>query len=86
MRPRTKPVIAVSNAHYGNTWRRQMVGAFDTAAKEAQRAEIVLLAETLIEEIVAWQQDRNANHANANWHFATANTRIKLKHQYLHSD
>lgn len=31
-----KPVIALSNAYYGNTWRHQMVEAFDAAAKQAK--------------------------------------------------
>jgi hypothetical protein len=38
--------------------------------------------QTLIDEIQAWQDDRNANHATANWHFTTPNARIKLKHLY----
>jgi hypothetical protein len=38
--------------------------------------------QTLIDEIKAWQDDRNANHAKANWHFTTLNARIKLKHLY----
>jgi hypothetical protein len=38
--------------------------------------------QTLIEEIAAWEHDRNANHAKANWHFTTPNARIKLKHLY----
>src|SRR6202046_956611 len=38
--------------------------------------------QSLIEEIAAWQQDRNANHTKANWHFSTSNARIKLKHLY----
>ena len=38
--------------------------------------------QTLIEEIAAWEHDRNARHAKANWHFTTANARIKLKHLY----
>jgi hypothetical protein len=38
--------------------------------------------QTLVEEIAAWEQDRNANHANANWQFSTQNARIKLKHLY----
>jgi ribose transport system substrate-binding protein len=33
-----KPVIALSNAYYGNTWRHQMVDAFEASAKEAQAA------------------------------------------------
>ncbi len=36
----------------------------------------------LVEEVAAWQQDRNANHAKANWHFTTPDARIKLKHLY----
>ncbi|HVA40771.1 MAG TPA: IS630 family transposase [Candidatus Binataceae bacterium] len=38
--------------------------------------------QTLREEIAAWQHDRNANHATANWHFTTPNARIKLRHLY----
>jgi hypothetical protein len=36
--------------------------------------------QTLIDEIAAWEHDRNANHAKANWRFTTPNARIKLKH------
>jgi hypothetical protein len=38
--------------------------------------------QTLIDEIAAWEQDRNANHTKANWQFTTPNARIKLKHLY----
>jgi transposase len=38
--------------------------------------------QALIEEIAAWEHDRNANHTKADWHFTTANARIKLKHLY----
>ena len=38
--------------------------------------------QTLIDEIAAWEHDRNANHAKANWHFTTPAARIKLKHLY----
>ena len=38
--------------------------------------------QTLIDEIAAWEDDRNANHTKANWHFTTPNARIKLKHLY----
>ena len=38
--------------------------------------------QTLVEEIAAWEHDRNANHAKASWHFSTPNARIKLKHLY----
>ena len=38
--------------------------------------------QTLVEEIAAWEQDRNANYTKANWQFSTQNARIKLKHLY----
>ncbi|HYM99213.1 MAG TPA: IS630 family transposase [Aestuariivirgaceae bacterium] len=38
--------------------------------------------QTLSDEIAAWQNDRNANHTKANWHFTTPNARTKLKHLY----
>jgi hypothetical protein len=28
--------------------------------------------QTLIDEIAAWEQDRNARHTKANWHFTTS--------------
>jgi hypothetical protein len=36
----------------------------------------------LIEEVAAWQEDRNENHTRADWHFTTADARIKLKRLY----
>jgi hypothetical protein len=36
----------------------------------------------LTDEIAAWQQERNANHTKADWHFTTKDARIKLKHLY----
>lgn len=38
--------------------------------------------QTLVEEIAAWQDDRNASHAKADWQFTTKEARIKLKHLY----
>ena len=38
--------------------------------------------QTLSDEIAAWQDDRNASHAKADWHFTTPDARIKLKHLY----
>jgi hypothetical protein len=35
--------------------------------------------QVLIEEATAWQEDRNKNHAKADWQFTTADARIKLK-------
>ena len=38
--------------------------------------------QTLIDEVAAWEQERNANHTKANWHFTTSTARVKLKHLY----
>ncbi|MGB8731107.1 MAG: IS630 family transposase [Candidatus Sulfotelmatobacter sp.] len=38
--------------------------------------------QTLIDEIAAWEHERNANHTKADWQFTTKNARIKLKHLY----
>jgi len=38
--------------------------------------------DTLTWEVAAWQKVRNAKHAKANWHFTTADARIKLKRLY----
>jgi hypothetical protein len=37
---------------------------------------------TLIKEVAAWQAARNKNHTKADWHFSTADARIKLKRLY----
>ncbi len=38
--------------------------------------------QTLINEVAAWEEDRNANHAKADWQFTTPEARIRLKHLY----
>jgi hypothetical protein len=38
--------------------------------------------QTLIEEVAAWEDDRNKNHTKADWQFTTADARIKLKSLY----
>ena len=35
------PFIAVSNAYYGNNWRRQMVDAFRKAADQAKKDKLI---------------------------------------------
>jgi len=37
---------------------------------------------TLIAEIAAWEEERNAHHTTADWQFTTKDARIKLKHLY----
>jgi len=36
----------------------------------------------LIDEVAAWEHDRNRHHTKADWQFTTENARIKLKHLY----
>ena len=36
----------------------------------------------LKDEVEAWESDRNRKHANANWHFTTADARVKLRRLY----
>ena len=36
----------------------------------------------LIEEVAAWEADRNKNHAKADWQFTAADARVKLKRLY----
>jgi hypothetical protein len=38
--------------------------------------------QTLVEEVAAWEHDRNRHHTKADWQFTTENARIKLKHLY----
>jgi len=38
--------------------------------------------QTLIDEIAAWQTDRNTHHTKSDWHFTTKDARVKLKHLY----
>ena len=37
---------------------------------------------TLIDEIAAWECDRNVHHTKSDWHFTTKNASVKLKHLY----
>jgi len=38
--------------------------------------------QSLIDEIAAWEHDRNINHTKADWQFSTRKARLKLKHLY----
>ncbi len=38
--------------------------------------------DTLIKEVAAWQKHRNQKNAKADWHFTTADARIKLRNLY----
>jgi hypothetical protein len=39
-------------------------------------------ASTLAREVTAWSKRRNTHNANANWHFTSADARVKLKSLY----
>ena len=48
----------------GEGWSdNRIIKALETSASMVYR--------TLVEEIAAWEQDRNANHTKANWQFST---------------
>jgi ribose transport system substrate-binding protein len=53
-----KPVIALSNAYYGNTWRHQMVEAFEAAAKQAK-------ADGKIEDFISLNGDGSVAQQNS---------------------
>jgi DDE superfamily endonuclease len=38
--------------------------------------------QTLIDEVAAWQSQRNKNHTKANWQFTNEKARIKLRQLY----
>ena len=38
--------------------------------------------QTLVEEVAAWQADRNKNHTRADWQFTTPDARVRLKRLY----
>ena len=40
-------------------------------------------ATALSSEVDAWRKHRNTHNAKANWHFTTADARVKLKSLYL---
>jgi len=62
----------------GLIWQRSELGVLSSQCLDRRIPD----KQTLIEEIAAWEHDRNANHTKANWHFSTSNARIKLKHLY----
>ena len=65
----------------------------DLQVERLVRAELSVLArqcldrripdeETLVWEVVAWEEARNAQGNPVDWRFTTADARIKLKHLY----
>src|ERR1700738_4085215 len=63
----------------GSIWRSPNSASYPPSASTAASPTN---KQTLIDEIAAWEHDRNLNQTKANWHFTTPNARIKLKHLY----
>src|SRR5438132_14290223 len=61
----------------GSIWRNPSSASFRPSASIG-----VSHKQTLIDEIAAWEDDRNVNHAKADWQFTSADARIKLKYLY----
>ena len=40
--------------------------------------------QTLVEDVTAWEKDRNTHHTKTDWQFTTADARIKIKRLYPH--
>lgn len=64
------PVIALSNAYYGNTWRHQMVEAFQAAAEQAKAKGlisdyIVLNGDGSVNQQMSQMSDLILKHVNA---------------------
>src|SRR5258705_13972635 len=75
-----------SSASNGTTLQSMAVGLIWQSPNSASSSQgldrRIPDKQTLIEEIAAWEHDRNTNHTKANWHFSTSNARVKLKHLY----
>jgi ribose transport system substrate-binding protein len=75
------PVIALSNAYYGNTWRHQMVEAFTAAAEQAKaKGEIsdfiVLNGDGSVNQQMSQLSDLILKHVNAIAIDAASNTAL----------
>jgi hypothetical protein len=90
MEPLPPAGTRIRNAFNGETFIFTHV---DEGASDLAESELGVLSsqcldrripdkQTLVEEIAAWEHDRNANGTKANWHFTTPNARIKLKYLY----
>ena len=62
----------------GWTWLRSELGVVSSQCLDRRIPD----KQTLIEEVAAWEDDRNKNHAKADWQFTTADARVKLKRLY----
>lgn len=75
------PVIALSNAYYGNTWRHQMVEAFQAAAAQAKKQGlisdyIILNGDGSVNQQMSQMSDLILKHVNAIVIDAASNTAL----------
>ncbi len=75
------PVIALSNAYYGNTWRHQMVQAFQQAAEQAKKQGlisdyIVLNGDGSVNQQMSQMSDLILKHVSAITIDAASNTAL----------
>jgi hypothetical protein len=79
--PKQDGSSSVSN---GTTRQNMAVGSPHPEPVEGWRSpsSAFSTSQCLDREIDAWEEDRNANHAKADWRFTTAKAHIKLKHPY----
>ena len=59
------------NTEVGWTWPRSELGVVSSQCLDRRIPE----KQTLIEEVAAWEDDRNKNHTKADWQFTTADAR-----------
>jgi hypothetical protein len=72
---------------HSKAWQLARLAAFEFGALWSQCLDCRIPdKQALIDEIAAWEDDRNANHTKAEWHFTTPIARIKLKNWTLQLD
>jgi hypothetical protein len=90
MRPSPPPKRAASSSGSNGTTRPKHGSWLDMAESELGVLSSQCLSRripdkpTLEAEVAAWQDYRNKHHTKADWHFTTANARVKLKRLYPH--
>ena len=78
---RSASIVAAAACHEHGSWLD--LAEFELGVLSSQCLDRRIPdKQTLVEEIAAWEHDRNANHTKSNWHFTTPNARIKLQHLY----
>ena len=71
-------------AHHPNRLTEGLLRQIAKAGKDVAQclARRIPDKQILIDEIAAWEDDRNANYTKADWQFSTKDARVKLKHLY----